>query len=72
MLGAVTPDSFDTLHSYTNTFQMPFVTPWFPEKASTLFISFVLLHVNNVMIRPAVTRRSEVNPYKRLILFCYL
>ncbi|XP_026332731.1 glutamate receptor 1-like [Hyposmocoma kahamanoa] len=32
MLGAVTPDSFDILHSYTNTFQMPFVTPWFPEK----------------------------------------
>ncbi|XP_041986304.1 glutamate receptor 1-like [Aricia agestis] len=32
MLGAVTPDSFDTLHSYTNTFQIPFVTPWFPEK----------------------------------------
>ncbi|CAH0716029.1 unnamed protein product, partial [Brenthis ino] len=32
MLGAVTPDSFDTLHSYTNTFQVPFVTPWFPEK----------------------------------------
>ncbi|XP_011559283.3 glutamate receptor 1 isoform X1 [Plutella xylostella] len=32
MLGAVSPDSFDTLHSYTNTFQMPFVTPWFPEK----------------------------------------
>ncbi|KAJ2954236.1 hypothetical protein O0L34_g2482 [Tuta absoluta] len=32
MLGAVNPESFDTLHSYTNTFQMPFVTPWFPEK----------------------------------------
>ncbi|CAG5038997.1 unnamed protein product [Parnassius apollo] len=32
MLGAVTPEAFDTLHSYTNTFQMPFVTPWFPEK----------------------------------------
>ncbi|XP_072930624.1 glutamate receptor 1-like [Epargyreus clarus] len=32
MLGAVSPESFDTLHSYTNTFQMPFVTPWFPEK----------------------------------------
>ncbi|XP_053623557.1 glutamate receptor 1-like isoform X2 [Plodia interpunctella] len=32
MLGAVTAESFDTLHSYTNTFQMPFVTPWFPEK----------------------------------------
>lgn len=34
MLGAVTPESFDTLHSYTNTFEMPFVTPWFPEKVS--------------------------------------
>ncbi|KAL4717856.1 hypothetical protein ACJJTC_001005 [Scirpophaga incertulas] len=32
MLGAVAPDSFDTLHSYSNTFQMPFITPWFPEK----------------------------------------
>lgn len=32
MLGAVSPDSFDTFHSYSNTFQMPFVTPWFPEK----------------------------------------
>lgn len=36
MLGAVSPDSFDTLHSYSNTFQMPFVTPWFPEKVSTV------------------------------------
>ncbi|KAF0762286.1 glutamate receptor 1-like [Aphis craccivora] len=32
MLGSVNPDSFDTLHSYSNTFQMPFVTPWFPEQ----------------------------------------
>ncbi|KAJ8924635.1 hypothetical protein NQ315_000785 [Exocentrus adspersus] len=32
MLGAVSPESFDTFHSYSNTFQMPFVTPWFPEK----------------------------------------
>ncbi|XP_049813861.1 glutamate receptor 1-like [Schistocerca nitens] len=31
LVGAVSPDSFDTLHSYSNTFQMPFVTPWFPE-----------------------------------------
>lgn len=38
MLGAVSPDSFDTLHSYSNTFQMPFVTPWFPEKVSTVRI----------------------------------
>ncbi|KAJ9577054.1 hypothetical protein L9F63_006374, partial [Diploptera punctata] len=35
MLGAVNPDSFDTLHSYSNTFKMPFVTPWFPEKVLT-------------------------------------
>ncbi|KAL0280716.1 UNVERIFIED_CONTAM: hypothetical protein PYX00_001932 [Menopon gallinae] len=35
MLGAVSPDSFDTLHSYSNTFQMPFITPWFPEKVLT-------------------------------------
>ncbi|KAG5677407.1 hypothetical protein PVAND_007167 [Polypedilum vanderplanki] len=35
MMGAVSPDSFDTLHSYSNTFQMPFVTPWFPEKVLT-------------------------------------
>jgi hypothetical protein len=43
MIGAVSPDSFDTLHSYSNTFQMPFVTPWFPEKVSskkTFFIFF--------------------------------
>ncbi|KAK3880905.1 hypothetical protein Pcinc_014628 [Petrolisthes cinctipes] len=31
MVASVQPDSFDTLHSYANTFQMPFVTPWFPE-----------------------------------------
>lgn len=39
MLGAVSPESFDTLHSYSNTFQMPFVTPWFPEKVSTCPLS---------------------------------
>nr|QZH55032.1 ionotropic glutamate receptor 11 [Achelura yunnanensis] len=32
MFGSVTADAFDTLHSYANTFQMPFITPWFPEK----------------------------------------
>lgn len=40
MLGAVSPDSFDTLHSYSNTFQMPFVTPWFPEKVNSTFFFF--------------------------------
>ena len=43
MLGAVNPDSFDTLHSYSNTFKMPFVTPWFPEKVSPEVLSFILL-----------------------------
>ncbi|XP_076056317.1 glutamate receptor 1-like [Oratosquilla oratoria] len=31
MVGSVQPDSFDTLHSYANTFHMPLVTTWFPE-----------------------------------------
>ena len=30
-MGTVDPESFDTLHSYSNAFEMPFVTPWFPE-----------------------------------------
>jgi hypothetical protein len=33
-MGSVDPESFDTLHSFANAFQMPFVTPWFPEKSS--------------------------------------
>lgn len=37
MLGAVSPDSFDTIHSYLNTFQMPYVTPWFPEKVKIFY-----------------------------------
>ena len=31
LLGTVDPESFDTLHSYADAFEMPFVTPWFPE-----------------------------------------
>lgn len=34
MVACVKPDSFDTLHSYANTFKMPFVTPCFPENVS--------------------------------------
>jgi len=37
MVGAMGPESFDTFHSYSNTFQMPFMTPWFPEKVSGQF-----------------------------------
>ncbi|XP_072931071.1 glutamate receptor 1-like [Epargyreus clarus] len=31
MMGFVPPDAFATLHSYANTFEVPFITPWFPE-----------------------------------------
>lgn len=30
-MGTVDPESFDTLHSYANAFEMPFVTPLAPE-----------------------------------------
>ncbi|XP_032785100.2 glutamate receptor 1 isoform X1 [Daphnia magna] len=32
ILGVVSADSFSTIHSYTNTYHMPFFSPWFPEK----------------------------------------
>ena len=32
-MGTVDPESFDTLHSYANAFEMPFVTPLAPESA---------------------------------------
>jgi hypothetical protein len=31
LMGTVDPESFDTLHSYANAFEMPFVTPLAPE-----------------------------------------
>lgn len=31
MVGTVDPESLDTMHSYANAYEMPFVTPWFPE-----------------------------------------
>ncbi len=36
LLGAVSADSFSTIHSYTNTYHMPFFSPWFPEKVYSL------------------------------------
>ncbi|XP_060840325.1 glutamate receptor 1-like [Rhopalosiphum padi] len=56
MLGSVSPDSFDTLHSYSNTFQMPFVTPWFPEQ---------VLSPSSGMLDYAVSLRPD---YHRAIL----
>ncbi|XP_063698302.1 glutamate receptor 1-like [Culicoides brevitarsis] len=35
ILGAISPESFVTLHSYSNTFQMPFLSSWYPEKVLT-------------------------------------
>ena len=32
LLAAVSADSFGTIHSYANTYHMPFFSPWFPEK----------------------------------------
>ena len=29
LMGTVDPESFDTLHSYANAFEMPFLTPWY-------------------------------------------
>ena len=55
MLGYVNPDAFDTLHSYANTFQMPFVAPWFPQKVSNLVPPWFPQHVSN----PAPLRFQE-------------
>lgn len=57
MLGAVSPDSFDTLHSYSNTFQMPFVTPWFPEK-----VNFIANFI--------VQRFSTIQKFTYFALYC--
>ncbi|VEN59732.1 unnamed protein product [Callosobruchus maculatus] len=70
MLGAVSPDSFDTLHSYSNTFQMPFVTPWFPEKVlapSSGFMDYA------ISMRPeyhkAIIDTVKYYGWKRIIYF---
>lgn len=69
MLGAVSPDSFDTLHSYSNTFQMPFVTPWFPEKVRYLlsvdiFLFFFAVYLDVfstplILNHPRVARNAD-------------
>lgn len=33
MVGAMNSESFQTYHSYANTFEMPIVVPWYPMKA---------------------------------------
>ena len=47
LMGTVDPESFDTLHSYANAFEMPFVTPWFPESmySSSPKVCNYILHI---------------------------
>lgn len=33
MVGAMNSESFQTYHSYANTFEMPIVVPWYPVKS---------------------------------------
>ena len=47
MLGYVNPDAFDTLHSYANTFKMPFIAPWFPQKVSNPVALWFHKRLNN-------------------------
>uniref|UniRef100_T1IZK5 Ionotropic glutamate receptor C-terminal domain-containing protein n=1 Tax=Strigamia maritima TaxID=126957 RepID=T1IZK5_STRMM len=45
LIGTAHSDSFDTFQSYSNTFQMPYITPNFPEKVqepSSATINFAL------------------------------
>lgn len=63
MLGAVSPDSFDTLHSYSNTFQMPFVTPWFPEKVNKSYFLFLDLLLRKFASLYIVLYFLLFNPY---------
>ena len=48
IMGAVDPESFDTLHSFSNAFEMPFVTPWFPEKnfGSVICLNLISLFIH--------------------------
>ncbi|KAK2715401.1 hypothetical protein QYM36_010124, partial [Artemia franciscana] len=32
LIGAVGPEAFGILHSYSNIFHIPFLTPWYPQK----------------------------------------
>lgn len=74
MLGAVSPDSFDTLHSYSNTFQMPFVTPWFPEKVCTyLKIPFVIHNNYNIKVFESNKQSKQSRKkWKKNIFYCII
>ncbi|CAG7829022.1 unnamed protein product [Allacma fusca] len=50
MVGFVNPDSFQTFHSYVNTFNMPFITTWYSAKAPQGPMDF------------AIRMRPDMNP----------
>ncbi len=54
MVGAMNAESFQTYHSYANTFEMPIVVPWYPMKSEkvseVLFSCFVLFSFPSLQI----------------------
>ena len=38
VMGSVDPESFDTLHSYANAFEMPFLTPWYMTRKNIFLL----------------------------------
>ena len=48
----VDPESLDTLHSYANAYQMPFVTPWFPTTSNVQSIKNSEKQHYTLQIRP--------------------
>ncbi|CAG0880492.1 unnamed protein product, partial [Darwinula stevensoni] len=68
LVGAVNPDSFDTIHSYSNTFQVPLITPWYPEKVwppSFFLPSHRVISPSSGLMDYAVSIRPE---YHRAII----
>ena len=55
IMGSVDPESFDTLHSFSNAFEMPFVTPWFPEKNS-----------GKILLRKSLNMNKSLNPTSKV------
>lgn len=52
MVGTVDPESLDTLHSYANAYEMPFVTPWFPESMGSQDVQDTEKQHYTLQIRP--------------------
>lgn len=57
ILGVVSADSFSTIHSYTNTYHMPFFSPWFPEKVTWIFSQLDYFNDLNIFITWILQRK---------------